>query len=114
MSYEGYTQYICANHHEFCVGSFELGPVLCDTCGAVPVWSYEVDQTNGCYHTPGEPNPEGKNPCCPVDLVELTRGSTSRCPCCGHVKTVSEPTYRIPPEGVGHRLIDPLPETTNG
>jgi hypothetical protein len=46
MSYEGYTQNICPNGHQFITSPY-YGESKCPICGEGAGWSNEVDQTNG-------------------------------------------------------------------
>ena len=46
MSYEGYTEYLCARGHRW-TANYDVLSIECLDCGAPAVWSNEVDQTNG-------------------------------------------------------------------
>lgn len=66
MSYEGYTEYLCAEGHRWQIDAMEeamqedcgLGP-LCPRCRKPSIWSHCVDETNGivCDEN-GVPDPD--------------------------------------------------------
>lgn len=46
MSYEGYTQNLCANGHGFHEDAHAVHHQVCGECGAPGVWCNPVDETN--------------------------------------------------------------------
>jgi len=50
MSYEGYTQYLCAKGHIQTRDCMEPTLKVCPSCGSRIAWSNGVDQTNGSRH----------------------------------------------------------------
>lgn len=81
MSYEGYTQKLCANGHLREADCWDEWPETCG-CGAVFVWSHQVDETNG----DGERYP-----------LECDKGALTEVCNMGHHHVVREVTYKIPP-----------------
>lgn len=58
MSYEGYTQRLCANGHLWAEGCYD-DVLECPSCGEQSVWSHTVDCTNGVVEDEnGIPCPE--------------------------------------------------------
>lgn len=98
MSYEGYTQALCANGHEQTVQQYD-DRATCDLCSAKIVWRHEVDVTNGCYCD----GPSDPLKCSAHRLVlEVDRPATFKsCPSCDHKKMLTQTTYKIP--GTDHR-----------
>lgn len=47
MSYEGYTEWLCAKGHHHISDAYGSRPETCDRCGEPMVWRHAVDQTNG-------------------------------------------------------------------
>ena len=47
MSYEGFTQYLCARGHESSFDCYEEHAANCPHCGAEFRWQHDVDITNG-------------------------------------------------------------------
>lgn len=47
MSYEGSTEYLCANGHYLCTSCYEDAPDGCSVCGAALSYSHSIDETNG-------------------------------------------------------------------
>lgn len=47
MSYEGYTEYLCANGHHFTVDCYDVAPPGCPRCSSPLAWEHAVDETNG-------------------------------------------------------------------
>ena len=81
MSYEGYTQKLCAAGHLREVDAYDWdAPVKCG-CGEPFVWSHEVDQTNG----------DGAPYSLEFDKAALTEVCNM-----GHHHVVRECTYKIP------------------
>jgi hypothetical protein len=80
MSYEGYTQKLCANGHLREANCYDDFAETCG-CGAPFVWSHEVDETN-CE---GEPYP-----------LEFDKAAVTEVCNMGHHHVVRECTYKIP------------------
>lgn len=104
MSYEGYTQFLCSNGHEFFLDAYEEDIEECPVCKAPPVWAYGVDQTNGCFHDISLMNTDGSLYCCPVVLEVKEEAVYSTCQHCKHVHLERERTYKLPKEGIGKKL----------
>lgn len=88
MSYEGYSQLLCAKGHywtEDCLSTgFELKDNICPTCQAPAIWENMVDLTNGSYDDQGNR----------IDgLVELKVSSRKICDKCN---SCLETTFHIP------------------
>lgn len=100
MSYEGWTQVLCKNGHEFSIGQYE-DRHPCPHCGAEIVWSHEVDLTNGC-----EPDCKLYDKKCyahPLELEIATPAVYEHCPTCQHKRVVFVQIYKIPAESGGAR-----------
>ena len=85
MSYEGYSQVICADGHYFERDCFDNSTCY---CGAEDAWENGIDQTNGPNQ--GEILEEDIN----KFLIEPSKAET--CKHCGHTKIIGEAIYRIP------------------
>jgi hypothetical protein len=130
MGYEGYDIVVCKRGHKSEVDCYEF-PKYCSSdyphekvwtchCGATAQWWKSVDLTNGmwCYggKPPYDPITFEDNPHCPgceycdkgridgyIELEIDKERLIETCACCGHTKTTSHKTYKIP-EGVGHKV----------
>jgi hypothetical protein len=100
MSFEGYYQILCARGHEGAEDQYtDPLPEICDedNCSAKIVWWNLVDQTNGSLD----------ENCTRIDgYVELEIAIPAvPCTCkCGHLHYLSNNTFKIPPEGIGHHV----------
>lgn len=104
MSWEGYTQKICAKgHHNIEKQYTELH--YCPDCGAVFVWENVVDQTNGCEY---DSNGSHKTDCqCGFAPVKCkTQSESCTCNNCGlrHRKEKSYDIFYIP-KNMGRFLV---------
>lgn len=91
MSYEGYTQHICQNGHQFNTACNYGGygeEEKCPDCESESAWSNEVDDTNG----------DSVGIILHFDPVLISSGKQETCNL-GHSHTVIQPTYRVPAEG---------------
>lgn len=89
MSYEGYTQVLCLGGHYFERGADYLfigQDRSCPHCGAAPLWSNEVDQTN-C---------EEVGFISITDLKVKTPETSNICPTCHHGAAGEPATFHIP------------------
>jgi hypothetical protein len=88
MSYEGYTEHLCANGHHWAHDCYE-DEKACPRCGKPSVWCHHVDQTNGVLECEdGSPDPSTIPYPLEVDHYERKR------------VTIKTPIYKIPdPEG---------------
>jgi len=90
MSYEGYTQLLCAKGHQDCVDCYEDEPKTCRKkgCKEPIVWRNSVDVTNGSYD--GKKRIDG--------YIELKKNPVKKCKCdkCGNEHFAKEITYKIP------------------
>jgi len=93
VSYEGYTIALCENRHRYTWDAMEdyAEPRvhLCPTCGAPPIWTTDVDETNGADETTGR---------CPgyVELEVDTPAVWHECPLCSFCHLTQVATYKIP------------------
>ena len=89
MSYEGYSQFLCAVGHyweEDCLNTKSPTPENCCPFGHRAVWENMVDVTNGSFED--EKRIDG--------FVELEVVSSKECEVC---HTVLETIYKIPKKG---------------
>jgi hypothetical protein len=117
MSYKGFTQFLCSKGHTWHVDSNahfgvndpwctpQIGNV-CDTCGDLPVWRNEVDQTNGFFER--GPSGIGERIDGFVVLEVLTKPVYCTC-ACGDKHQKDEATFKLPPIGTGQHLGRPRP-----
>jgi hypothetical protein len=92
MSYEGYTQYLCAKGHYHTRDCMYDDLTICPDCMADIVWSNMVDVTNGSFEQDERPGFEWNE--IRIDgYVELEVEYERKCDCCG---SVLETTYKIP------------------
>ena len=97
MSYEGFTQALCAKGHQNMVEQYEER----DTCNKCPeklVWFHQVDQTNGCMCSDTDGRTGYECPAHPLKLEVLEHADYLDCPTCHREEMVSHPTYKIPEE----------------
>jgi len=92
MSYEGYSQFLCAKGHYWtedclCTG-FELKDNKCRLCDTPAVWENMVDVTNGSYD-----DREGHETERIDGYIEL---KIKKQDCCRECKQIIETTYEIP------------------
>ena len=95
MSYEGYSQFVCAQGHAWDVDAMELmyggdehlQPKMCPFCGSPAVWENSVDQTNGY---------EEDNPASIPAKLEVDRPAVVEVCNLGHTHTLTRETYKIP------------------
>lgn len=83
MSYEGYTQLVCAKGHKDSRDHLNDSPLVCE-CGEPFVWRNEVDDTNG-------DNLEDE-----VIFKQIVEAVYDTCAHCGHSRRVEEARYEIP------------------
>lgn len=96
MSYEGYTEYLCAKGHYWNADCYaDAGD--CPECGGVYIWRGQVDLTNGTDYETGE----GVSRLDTGELIIKTRAVCETCPACGIERTVSPATYHIPGQKPG-------------
>jgi len=100
MSYEGYTQYLCAKGHYFTKNAYDYSDVVCDICSNGAVWWNQVDETNGSWDEDGN-RIDGY-----VELKEK-QDYVHPCPTCGQVKSYST-TYVLPSKKIGHHGLVPV------
>ena len=97
MSYEGYTQGLCAKGHYSQWDAYDTIPKKCQYTGCKEkiVWTNAVNLTNGSYE--GNERIDG--------FVELKIKSRKVCKCkkCGNVHSPEYITYKIP-KNVGHKV----------
>lgn len=89
MSYEGYSQNLCANGHLYntdCYSTSEERICSEPGCGSESVFSNEVDQTNGGDQ--GVINDWSS--------LQIEGAVHKKCGCCEHISLVSAARYRIP------------------
>lgn len=91
MSYEGYTQMLCAKghltHKDAFADDLEGFRYKCcrvDGCGQDFVWQHEVDQTNDDGFA--------------VKLVQKSPAKYSNCYHCGNKELIDEKTFHVPTE----------------
>jgi len=109
MSYEGYTQYLCAKGHYFMRDAYDYSDVVCDICSNGAVWWNQVDETNGSHDDDGN-RIDGY-----VELEEkpatyVLIGAHHPCPTCGHTESYPK-TYIFPSKDVGHHEVVPIKNT---
>lgn len=96
MSYEGYTQVLCANGHyrQYDAYEREWTEKPCH-CGAAFVWSHEVDDTN-----------------CEGEAVKMTLAREAEFQTCdlGHKHQTKERTYIVPPAATSSLLLESSPQ----
>ena len=90
MSYEGFTQALCANgHYQEC--DCHDNPVdPCPECGAEIVWRNEVDVTNGSWDEHNN-RIDGY-----VELFPAEETKTCTCDKCGHSHPIETQRYIVP------------------
>lgn len=101
ISYEGYSQLICKNGHNWNVDCNEMPNLLyeeprdmiCPKCKEPEVWENMVNLTNGSYDTETGERIDGY-----VEL-EVEGEIAGECSCCGE-KHVCDRIYKIPEEEV--------------
>ena len=94
MSYEGFTQVLCANGHLREFDCWNSPMMFCPCCGKPFVWRHEVDETN-C---------EGVR----ADLEIAVPEQREWCDM-GHVHVTREVTYKIPKT---NDAVNPIDSTT--
>jgi hypothetical protein len=88
VSYEGYTEYLCARGHRRVYDCWDDVDSHTCSCGAKFVFQHMVDQTNGeDLNIPAT---------LPYPFRIATPETTCRCSTCGHVHMMDEPIYEIP------------------
>ena len=101
MSYEGYTQLLCANGHNEEIDCYSDPDDQC-SCGAAWIWWNAVDTTNGSFDIDGT----GKETPVRIDgfvsLVEKEPNQLCVCLGCNNVHIRKSATYQLPPPEVGH------------
>ena len=108
MSYEGYSQFICRNGHQYVSDVYD-GDRECDYCQTPPVWCYSVDQTNGCEcdyikeQNIKVDRPDGLCNAHAIKLEVLVAAEFETCNHCNHSKLIKEATYKVP-DNVGRRI----------
>lgn len=100
MSYEGYSQVICADGHYFERNCWDNS--IC-YCGAEDAWENMVDQTNGPNQ--GEILPEDMK----MFIVEPQKIET--CKCCNNIKIIEQSIYRTPTKEETEKLRTYYDET---
>lgn len=109
MSYEGFTQILCANGHYHTVDAHEdyLADDYwrCPICGALKAWTNEVNTTNGSFDTVYDDDEEGTHEERIDGYVELEEDSFEdewHVDHHGNKYATKISKYKIP-EGRGHR-----------
>jgi len=101
LSFEGYTQYLCAKGHYFARDVYDYSDVICHVCKNAAVWWNQVDETNGT-HDDDDNRIDGF-----VELKEKPAPYVHPCPTCGHTQPYPK-TYVFPPKDVGHHELVPV------
>lgn len=95
MSYEGYTQVLCAKGHYFAYDAYYDSIAYpskewkCDICKAKMAWYNLVDLTNGSYE--GKKRIDGF-----VELKVDVPATMCKCKECGNEHTIACATFKIP------------------
>jgi hypothetical protein len=103
MSYEGYSQVICANGHSYDIDCNDFGhDGRCPECQAESVWTNGVDTTNGSFNIDSDGNETNERIDGYVELEVLALPSFCTCKDCGNQHQMKSTTYKIP-ETRGHK-----------
>ena len=99
MSYEGYSQFLCAKGHYWTVDCYAVDfcdDNKCPECGSKAVWENMVNTTNGSYE--GNERIDGY-----VELEVLEEAKTCKCDKCGNEHVVEPVRYKVP-KGKGRKI----------
>ena len=87
MSYEGYTQHLCLNGHQWFANAYAENDE-CPYCSENSIWQHEIDETNGT-------DEEDQNTF-EIKLDVYQKEKYSVCQCCGNETITEQIRYWIP------------------